>query len=187
MVHDDWGDIAARHAVWDLTADAGELRERTAALVDRLARLRDAVDLTGDPWHDPGFAARMSRRLGELLPADLTLSGREAALLVTAPLLYDTLWSELAAAERPVGPHDLTPSQDASSDRATFERFAQTYAQPYRRAIAAAKAERRDIGEQIGWWLLHRWIGRRPAAYQPASVVHLIGEENGPFEPSRLA
>src|SRR5690349_7887348 len=122
MVHDDW--------LWDRVADAGDLPDRVEALATRLSRLRAAVDLGGDPWHDPGFAARISRRLGDLLPAGLRLSAAEAALLAVAPRLYDTLWSELAAAERPVGPNDLTPSQDASSDRATFERFAQTYAQP---------------------------------------------------------
>ena len=84
-------------------------------------------------------------------------------------------------------PHDLTPSQDATSDRAAFERFAQSYAQPHRRAIAAvaranaATAEnrasggrQRDAAEEIGWWLLHRWIGRQPAAYRPESLGGLL-------------
>ena len=90
------------------------------------------------------------------------------------PLLYDTLWATRAAAERSVHPHDLTPSQDATSDRAAFERFAQSYSQPHRRALAAVARGQRDAAEEIGWWLLHRWIGRQPAAYRPESLVELL-------------
>src|SRR6185369_8989869 len=99
-----------------------------------------------------------------------------------------------AGSERSVRPHDLTPSQDASSDRAAFERFAQSYAQPYRRAVAAVTranaatsagspvpadardsvGSQRDAAEEIGWWLLHRWIGRQPAAYRPESLIDLL-------------
>src|SRR5262249_46249777 len=116
-----------------------------------------------------------------VLPSRLTLRPDEATLLVEAPFLYDTLWSGLAAKARTVGPADLTPSPDASSDRAAFERFAQTYARPYRRATAAARADQWNQSGEIGWWLLHRWIGRRPAAYQPASIEHLTGEKQPRF------
>src|SRR6185437_8936902 len=135
-----------------------DAQARAVALVRRLERERDAADLTGDPWADPTFAGRIAQRLADLLPAGLTLRPDEATALVVAPFLYDTLWSGLAAEARAVGPADLTPSPDASSDRAAFERFAQTYAQPYRRATAAVRAERWEHGREIGWWLLHRWI-----------------------------
>ncbi len=182
---DDWGHLAANHAVWEHTdTDTDGVKERTVSLVRQLAELRPSVDLAGDPWQDATFAARITRRLADLLPAGLTLGPDEAELLVVAPFLYDTLWSDLAAAERTVGPADLTPSQDASSDRAAFERFAQTYPQPYRRATAAIRAERFEIGREIGWWLLHRWIGRRPDAYRPASIEHLV---DGAANPPRLA
>ena len=71
------------------------------------------------------------------MPAQTSLSAAEVCLLLSVPFLYDTLWASLAGRERVVHPHDLTPSQDASSDRAAFERFAQSYSQPYRRAISA--------------------------------------------------
>ena len=55
------------------------------------------------------------------------------------------------AAERSVRPHDLTPSQDATSDRAAFERFAQSYSQPHRRAVAAVARgpARRRRGDRL--------------------------------------
>ena len=179
-MQDDWGRLAADHRAWDHT-EPGTARDKAVALVRRLAGARDAADLSGDPWADPTFAARVAQRLSDLLPAGLALRPEEATALVVAPFLYDTLWSGLAAEARAVGPADLTPSPDASSDRAAFERFAQTYAQPYRRATAAVRAERWEHGREIGWWLLHRWIGRRPAAYQPASIEHLIGETQPRF------
>src|SRR6185369_10505011 len=112
-----------------------------------------------------------------------------------------------AGSERSVRPHDLTPSQDASSDRAAFERFAQSYAQPYRRAVAAVTranaatsagspvpadardsvGSQRDAAEEIGWWLLHRWIGRQPAAYKPESLGDLLPPSDGTLRPDRVS
>jgi hypothetical protein len=175
MVFDAWAEVAARHVVWGQAPASEAVRDRTVALVRRLAAAqRDASD---DPWSDPGFALRLAARLGELVPRELEFTPDEAARLVAAPFVYDALWRGLAAAQRGVHPADLTPSQDASSERAAFERFAQTYAQPYRRAVAAARAERTAVGRDIGWWLLHRWVGRRPAAYEPAALKDLV-EEN---------
>ena len=131
--------------------------------------------LDGDPWQDPDLALRISARLVDLVPRDLRVSADEAGLLVLMPFLYDALWTRTAATERAVGPGDLTPSQDATSDRAAFERFAQTYSQAYRRATLAVAGGRAAVAEEIGWWLLHRWIGRRPAAYQPESISALVG------------
>ncbi|WP_433338598.1 HD domain-containing protein [Dactylosporangium sp. CA-139066] len=175
----------AQHTVWGRVDDAETHRDRAVALAGGLAaaRGRSGALLGDDPWQDGDFAARMSRQVGrlvELLPDDVTLTGDEALLLVAVPLLHDALWSGLAARERGVTPGDLEPSQDASSDRAAFERFAQTYAQPHRRALAAIRAGHRETAAELGWWLLHRWIGRRPQAYQPATVAELTGFDADP-------
>jgi hypothetical protein len=205
---DRWASLVAQHPIWERVTDPGRdtLRVQAAELAVHLAwTRRDGLfRLADDPWQDLEFAGRMLRRVAGLvagLPAEVRLSGAEAALLVTVPLLYDTLWATRAGLERSVRPHDLTPSQDASSDRAAFERFAQSYAQPYRRAVAAvARANaaagaagggnapadardsvgsQRDAAEEIGWWLLHRWIGRQPAAYRPESLVDLLAPVGG--------
>src|SRR5262249_59038702 len=104
-----------------------------------------------DPWQDEDFGARMAlqvTRLVEMLPADVTFSGAEALLLVTVPMLHDVLWAGIAASERGVQPDDLEPSQDATSDRAAFERFTQTYAQPYRRGPGAPRRGTRGTPPQ---------------------------------------
>lgn len=179
---DTWVDVVARHGLWRRAAGDPALapvRRQAADLVVQLAWSRRAglVDLADDPWQDRAFAVRMTDRLGWLvdgLPAELSLSAREVGLLLTVPFVYDTHWSALAGRERGVGPHDLRPSQDATSERAAFERFAQSYAQPYRRAIAAVERGEPDAAEEIGWWLLHRWIGRQAAAYHPATISELL-------------
>lgn len=191
-----WVDVVARHPLWGrVAADPARegLRVQTAELVGHLAgeRRNGLFPLADDPWQDLAFATRMAERVGWLvagLPADVQISAAEAALLLAVPFLYDTLWSTLAGRARGVRPHDLTPSQDASSDRAAFERFAQSYAQPYRRAVAAVTRDQRDAAEEIGWWLLHRWIGRQPAAYRPESLVELLkpARANPVFAPTRL-
>jgi hypothetical protein len=50
----------------------------------------------------------------------------EMAVLLAVPIVSDTLRSSLAGRERAVALHDLTPSQDATSERAAFARFAQS-------------------------------------------------------------
>ena len=57
-------------------------------------------------------------------------------------LLKSAIARAVKGANRTVAPHDLTPSQDATSERAAFERFAQSYPQPYRRAVAAVARAR---------------------------------------------
>ncbi|MFG2037817.1 hypothetical protein [Dactylosporangium sp. NPDC048998] len=180
MVPEGWETIAAQHTVWGRVKDAKTYRDRAVTLVGGLAeaRRRSAGSLGDDPWQDDDFGTRMSRqvaRLVDLLPPDERLTGEEALRLVVVPLLHDALWAGLAAQERGVEPGDLEPSQDATSDRAAFERFTQTYAQPHRRALAAIRAGHRETAAELGWWLLHRWIGRRPQAYQPATIAALTG------------
>ncbi len=194
---DHWPEVVAGHPLWQRAVDDPRLavvRRQTVDLVSRLAASRRAglFRLADDPWQDLSFAVRCTERVGWLVagvPEEATLAAAEAALLLAVPFLYDTLWSTLAGQERAVGPHDLTPSQDASSDRAAFERFAQSYPQPYRRALAAVALGRRDAAEEIGWWLLHRWLGRQPAAYQPGILLDLLPTEVDAadvFAPARL-
>jgi hypothetical protein len=178
----------AQHRLWQRVADPGE-RESTRRAVTELlvhvtwVRREGLFLLADDPWQDLAFARRMTDRLTWLvngLPSDLTFRATEVGLLLAVPFLYDALWSTLAGRERVVAPHDLTPSQDATSDRAAFERFAQSYSQPYRRAVAAVARGNRDAAEEIGWWLLRRWIARQPAAYRPESLDELLVPVHSP-------
>jgi hypothetical protein len=187
---DEWVGLVARHPLWDRASgdpDREAIRRQTNELVKQLSSTRrdGLFQLADDPWQDFGFAIRMVERLGPVLPSDVTLSAREAALLLSVPFIYDTLWARLAGRARGVAPHDLTPSPDASSDRAAFERFAQSYSQPYRRGLAAVAHGQLDAAEEIGWWLLHRFIGRQPTAYEPESLRDLLApaarlDEPGP-------
>jgi hypothetical protein len=212
---DRWVTTVARHRLWDHVADGpanhgpddrvARARHQVAELVVHLGMVRrdGLLALADDPWQDLGFATRMADRLAFLVEtmsegsrpgADgLRLSADEVAVLLAVPFVYDTLRSSLAGRERAVAPHDLTPSQDATSERAAFERFAQSYSRPYRRALAAMARGNRDAAEEIGWWLLHRWLARQPAAYRTEAITELLGPlagadgHQGPVRPARLA
>ncbi|MBX6748874.1 MAG: hypothetical protein IRY85_04250 [Micromonosporaceae bacterium] len=212
---DHWVTAVARHRLWDHVEDdptdgdgpedtVTRARHRIAELVVHLGMVRrdGLLALPDDPWQDLGFATRMVDRLaflvdtmteGSRLGAEgLRLSADEVAVLLAVPFIYDTLRSSLAGRERAVAPHDLTPSQDATSERAAFERFAQSYSQPYRRALAAVARGNRDAAEEIGWWLLHRWLARQPAASRAEALTDLLGpvagaDGPGPLRPDRLA
>ena len=179
---DGWADLVARHPVWSLAAadplrDA--VRRRSTELVVHLAWMRRAglFQLADDPWQDLGLARRIERPPGLAArgprrhPAVGRRGGTAARRCRSCTTRCGRGWPGRPAGVRP---HDLTPSQDASSDRAAFERFAQSYAQPYRRAVAAVGRGQPDAAEEIGWWLLHRWIGRQPAAYQPEALTDLL-------------
>jgi len=189
---DRWPTLVAHHPVWSRVRDDEGARVRATEFAVALAwTRRDGLfSLADDPWQDLDLAARTLDRISSLtaaLPADAALSPSEATLLVCVPLLYDAFWSTRAAAERVVRPHDLTPSQDATSDRAAFERFAQSYSQPHRRAVAAVARGQRDAAEEIGWWLLHRWIGRQPAAYKPESLGDLLPPSDETLRADRVS
>jgi hypothetical protein len=187
-----WVEHVREHALWSRAADDVEpVRAKAVALVAALAQTRRAglFDVADDPWQDTDLPVRIADRAAWLAEGVAELGAAEVALVLALPFVYDTLWSTLAGRERGVAPHDLTPSADATSDRAAFERFAQTYPQPYRRALAALARQRPETAGEIGWWLLHRWIGRQPAAYQPPWLGELAAETDtasGVFGVERL-
>ena len=176
MAPDGWETFAAQHTVWGRVTDGASHRDRAVTLVRQLAaaRKRSAAALEEDPWQDGDFARRMSEQIASLvgfLPQDVRFSGAEAALLVTTPFLHDALWAGIAAAERGVQPGDLDPvaGRHQRPGRVRAVRPELRPAAPPRASPRSGRG-RRDAAEEIGWWLLHRWIGRQPAAYRPAAI-----------------
>jgi hypothetical protein len=188
---DNWAETVELHPAWYRVdeADRDGTRASAEALVAHLAgvRERNLAALDTDPWQDAGFAVRMARHVGHLLgrlPERVRLSPAEAALLVTVPFVHDTLWASQAASVRTIRPRDLVPAAGATGDRAAFERFAQTYPRLQRRATLGAASV--TSAAPIGWWLLHRWVARRPVGYDPATVVDLVSQDRT-LDPARLA
>jgi hypothetical protein len=175
-----WVETVDQHPAWQRSADSTDSAKAGAAgLVAHLAdvRRRDLAALDTDPWQDTGFAVRMARHVGHLLsrvPERVRLSPGEAALLTTVPFVHDTLWANLAASVRTIRPRDLAPAAGATGDRAAFERFVQTYPRLRRRATLGASSV--TAAAPIGWWLLHRWVARRPTGYEPATVEAMVGD-----------
>ena len=194
MVRRD-GLLALPDDPWQDLGFATRMVDRLAFLVETMSEgLRSGADglRSGADGLRSGAEDLRSDAEGRPSAEGLRLSADEVAVLLAVPFVYDTLRSSLAGRERAVAPHDLTPSQDATSERAAFERFAQSYSQPYRRALAAVARGNRDAAEEIGWWLLHRWLARQPAAYRPEALADLLGpvtgaDGPGPLRPDRLA
>lgn len=176
---DPWVRAVAGSRVWDHVrdgADAGPHRERAAMAAERLAGLRDGAEaeLSGDPWNDPGVAARFLERIEWLLPASaetapLDLYPAEAALLVLTPFLYRTHYlrrvSELAC----VQPELLSRLDEPNRDRAAFEVFAEGDSALVQRALRVPESE-----GAVGWWLLHRWLVEDRELADPRTVGALL-------------
>ena len=181
----DWERAAADHEAWKLVADGAdvkEMREDTLTLVRHLTKARLTAGSPGgtsrDAWTDAGFAARMSTQLEFLLTSvkqsperaaegSFTLSPAEASLLAAAPYLHDTHWATQRA--------DfgwLLPAADPAGDpaRESFDRFTQGFPRLRRRAAA----DPGEAGDQLGWWLLHRWLQVQVEASTLTEVARLL-------------
>ena len=193
---DRWVDLVARHPLWELAAadpSRDAVRRASTELVVHLAWVRreGLFPLADDPWQDLGFARRMIDRLAWLvdgLPPDVDLSAAEAGLLLSVPFLYDTLWAGLAGRARGVAPARPHPV----AGRLQRPGRVRTVRAELRRSRTGAPWPRSargqlDAAEEIGWWLLHRWIGRQPAAYQPESLADLLEPVAEPGSPTRAA
>ncbi len=193
---ESWSRLTADNPAWKCAAGGpafDEIHALTGLLVEHLAGLRQEALWTtaDDPWRETAFAWRMTERVGFLLtdrggsrpdepdarretapPPELPkLWPAEAALLVTTPLIYETHWAVLAARYRSVSPGDPSESAKPSADRASFERFASGYPKLLRRARNGSA----QSAQQIGWWLFHRWLVRRPESYAPEEFEALLG------------
>ena len=177
---ESWRRLAAEHGAWEC-ADGSygyeKIRVATDRLVSQLAAARHAARLTSiDPWCDMGLARRMSAQTDFLLMRVLDrpkLSSAEAALLVVIPLIYETHWATQAARLRYISPENLTVFPETSSERASFERFVRGYPRLLRRAWAHDEISS-EAAVQIGWWLFHRWLARRPDSYAEATLMEIL-------------
>jgi hypothetical protein len=175
-----WRRLAADHPAWDCAGSRDQyaaMHALTEALVGQLtvARQQAGAAAPEDPWQDRGLARRITGYVEFLLTQLLgrpKLSPAEAALLVAAPMVYETQLATQAARLRTVSPTDFTVRPGSDADRASFERFAQGYPRLLRRA--AGQAEPTESSVQIGWWLFHRWLARRPESYAPEGLAALL-------------
>ena len=176
---DGWRHLAASHPAWDSvrsTGDVAGLRQLADRLVAHLAASyrQTARSSADDPWRDPALGMRISERVGFLLSRVLAgpeLSPADAALLVTVPFVYASYWSAESARLSVVAPADLEARLGAEGDRAAFERFARSYPRLLRRAQAAPQE---PGAAEIGWWIFHRWLARRPESYLSGQLEALL-------------
>ncbi|GGX64698.1 hypothetical protein GCM10010324_07090 [Streptomyces hiroshimensis] len=166
--------------------------QHAARLAGRLAAVRDTAEqrITGDPWADPGFAARFADRVEWLLgEADgaLDLYPAEAGMLVLLPYLYQAHQLLLVASRLEVGPTDLQPRPAATAWRAGYQSFLAGHDLLVNRA-----ALRPDAAPVIGWWLYRRWIAQEEkGADGLTELAAELAAESGPLTevlcPHRLA
>lgn len=167
-------------------------RQHAGRLVGRLAAVRDAAEqrIAGDPWADPGFAARFADRVEWLLgepDGALDLYPAEAGVLVLLPYLYQAHQLLLVASRLEVDPADLRPRPGATGWRAGYQSFLAGH------DLLVNRAELRpEAAPAIGWWLYRRWLAREEqGADQLAELAAELAAESGPLtealSPRRLA
>ncbi|MEU1277288.1 caspase family protein [Streptomyces sp. NPDC005805] len=178
-----WAGLVREHPAWQQVASgagADVLQEATARLAEHLhARtVVDSTHLKDDPWSAPGFAERVTERMGWLLskvlnPKKLQLSPAEAALLVVVPLLYTAYWKRTAVRSLDVRPMRLDRMPDPSAARTSYEHHVDGHARLVRRA-ARSTATGVPGATDIAWWLFHRWLLRRPIAGNDETLSELV-------------
>ena len=194
-----WVTAVRGHALWTLAAtdDFAQLvRDATAELVGHWAHSyeQSRAVLADDPWLDDDLARRTAVRLSWLLThvlnegklaAGLAASGKtsaealslaEAALLVGFPFLQQAHWAARAA-DLHTAMAVLGNRSDGAAEPATGSAEAQLhdFAGAYPRLLRRVRKFGTD-GSVAGirWWLLHRWLVRRPDSYQPEQLTALL-------------
>ncbi|MCC3654676.1 caspase family protein [Streptomyces sp. S07_1.15] len=94
-----WTKAVEKSALWDVTADAGSVREPVLDRLRHLVRLvvglrTDTLARRPDQWDDPRYPERLIGQLGELavqagLREDEQLSPPETAALLAAPIVHE--------------------------------------------------------------------------------------------------
>ncbi|MFD5700630.1 wHTH domain-containing protein [Streptomyces lasiicapitis] len=188
-----WVRAVLESAVWAHSAprDVEVYRSHAARLAGRLAAVRDTAGLriAGDPWTDPGFAARFTDRVEWLLgepDGRLDLYPSEAGVLVLLPYLYHVRQLRLVASRMEADPADLRFRPKASRWRAEYQSFLMGHDRLVNRAEL-----RPESAPVIGWWLYRRWLQQEEAADQLTGLEAELAAERGPLsealEPRRLA
>ncbi|MFI1519429.1 HD domain-containing protein [Kitasatospora cineracea] len=189
-----WVQAVMESGVWVHTAsrDVEAHRQHAARLTERLAAVRDTAEqrIAGDPWADPGFAARFADRVEWLLgepDGALDLYPAEAGVLVLLPYLYQVHQLLLVASRTEVGPTDLRLWPRATGWRAGYQSFLAGH------DLLVNRAELRpEATPAIGWWLYRRWLAQEEkGADRLADLVAELAPESGPLtealSPRRLA
>lgn len=170
---DTWVDLVAKSPTWRHVRedqDTEPYQRVVLEAVGELARLRDSVDTTDDPWQDPGIAERFAKRVGWLLGEEpLKLYPAEAALLAVLPFLYRVRSLNLAAARAAVGPTDLAPSSEPDADRSAYEQFIESYD-----LLVGRTRTRPASAVPLGWWLFHRWLDQHEDLADPEGVGEIL-------------
>ncbi|KPI06671.1 hypothetical protein OK074_4110 [Actinobacteria bacterium OK074] len=189
-----WVRAVLGSGIWAHAAERGieAHRQHAARLVERLAAVRDAAEerIAGDPWADPGFAARFADRVEWLLgepDGALDLYPAEAGLLVLLPYVYQAHQLRLVASRLEANPTDLRPRPEATGWRADYQSFLSGH------DLLVNRAELRpEAAPVIGWWLYRRWLAQEEkGADRLTALASELAAEEGPLTealaPRRLA
>ncbi|WP_420034316.1 hypothetical protein ACN2WE_18875 [Streptomyces sp. cg28] len=205
---DPWIALAEDSPLWkhaDAPAEEVErMRDQTVHLADCLAGLRRKAEsvLREDPWTDLSLADRIADRTGLLFeqylphgdahrerPPDeqFAPSAAEAALLVLLPLLHHLHRVRRVADLVGVLPADFTTGGAAAPypERSDYEAFLLGQDNLVRRADLSrlGDIEHPDGTREIGWWLLHRWIGSNQTPHGYGGVREMLEEAEVPDGP----
>ncbi|MEU8041153.1 caspase family protein [Streptosporangium sp. NPDC049078] len=160
-----WRRAAAGNELWNLAADASEsLREKVAALAEDCARkhlevadhLREKTGMV-DHWFDPNYPERVIDFTAQLFGEHVPVRPEEAAALIAAPFLRETVLAEGVWLAARIRPGDFKRSYE-TGERTDLELTHEMYPQVIRRAEGLARRGQQEAAETLVMWLVHRWL-----------------------------
>ncbi|WP_030542918.1 caspase family protein [Streptomyces albus] len=174
-----WTEAVEKSALWDVTADAGSVREPVLDRLRHLVRLvvglrTDTLARRPDPWDDPRYPERLIGQLGELavqagLREDERLSPPETAALLAAPIVHEGIvalvMDELGAlppedADRGTagGPEPGGPDAHAELVRSELRDMGRAHHLVRRTAATLRERGQLAAARAADQWLRHRFV-----------------------------
>src|SRR6185437_10848675 len=140
-----------------------------------------------DPWGDeelPVRALQWTEAFASGRGAGLTLGAAEAGLAIVTPFVREAMIASAVARLAGASPLSLEPDPEPRGLRAELEQAHQGYPHLVRRGRKPDVGET-DAAAGIAWWLVHRFLQRRPTLQDVGFLTDRAGQAV-PGRPSGL-
>ncbi|WP_424530871.1 HD domain-containing protein [Sphaerisporangium viridialbum] len=152
------------------------IREKVKAVVEECARDCGAVHEvlrrnTGvdDPWFDQNYPVRVLEQVSLLLGAATELEPPEAAALIAAPFLRESVLAEGVRLAAGINPANFTRTYETGA-RSDLETTHEMYQHIVRRAEGLEKRGQGEARNTLAMWLVHQWLAARLTVWRSAAA-----------------
>ncbi|GLX93227.1 hypothetical protein Hesp01_11770 [Herbidospora sp. NBRC 101105] len=187
-----WRRAAEEARLWDRVQDAplaaNLIRGTVLEIVDECARhcgsarnhLSERTTIE-DSWSDPNYPVRVLAVLDQLLGPLIPLTAPEVAVLIVAPFLRESVFAEGIRTAAGIQPTMFRRTYQPGP-RSDLETTYELYPHVVRRAEGLDKRGDTVSRNSLAMWLVHQWLGARPAIWRSPAAENAYRRGAGLLE-----